>query len=208
MGVLDGYQDLIRASFSEWIRVVDKISPWTIEDFPYSLGVDEDVTDPHCWKCVTVNHCYFKNETHKKPERMDYSLFKNSSFMNFISGLYHPHCHCKELAINSPKPEEIKFIFIEGKIQYFFLSKLYWYYSWGYRDEDKDEFIAMIKRLVKISFANGNYEIENHTKYGLKINVFITIHGKNEHSGHLYNTWSYTIFPNGKLKLNTIIGGK
>ncbi len=32
---------------------------------------------------------------------------------------------------------------------------------------------------------------------------------KNEKYGRFYDTWScYTIFPNGKLKLNTVIGGK
>lgn len=67
----------------------------------------------------------------------------------------------------------------------------------------------MIKELVKESFVKGNYEIEKHTKYGVAINVFITIPGKNEKAGRFYDTWScYTIFPNGKLKLNTVIGGK
>ena len=48
----------------------------------------------------------------------------------------------------------------------------------------------MIKELVKESFVKGNYEIEKHTKYGVAINVFITIPGKNEKYGRFYDTWS------------------
>ena len=66
MGILDSYKDLINTSFSKWIKVEDKQSKWTIEDFPYNTGVDEDITKPHCWKCVTVNKCWFKNEENKK----------------------------------------------------------------------------------------------------------------------------------------------
>ena len=60
MGILDSYKDLINASFSKQIKVEDNQSKWTIEDFPYNTGVDEDITKPHCWKCVTVNKCWFK----------------------------------------------------------------------------------------------------------------------------------------------------
>ena len=209
MGILDSYKDLINASFSKQIKVEDNQSKWTIEDFPYNTGVDEDITKPHCWKCVTVNKCWFKNEENKKPKRFDYTIFSSRELLKIIQGLYHPKCHCKEFALNSPNLNDINFIFIDGKVQYFFLDKLNWYYSWGYRDEDKEDFIKMIKELVKESFVKGNYEIEKHTKYGVAINVFITIPGKNEKYGRFYDTWScYTIFPNGKLKLNTVIGGK
>lgn len=209
MGILDSYKDLINASFSKWIKVDDKQSKWTIEDFPYNIGVDEDVTKPHCWKCVTVNKCWFKNEENKKPKKFDYAIFSSSEVLKIIRGLYHPKCHCKEFAIISPNLNDVSFIFIEGKVQYFFFDKLNWYYSWGYKDEDKEDFIKMIKKLVKESFVKGNYEIEKHTKYGVAINVFITIPGKNEKLGKFYDAWScYTIFPNCKLKLNTIIGGK
>lgn len=209
MGILDSYKDLINASFSKWIKVEDNQSKWTIEDFPYNTGVDEDITYPHCWKCVMVNKCWFKNEENKKPKRFDYAIFSSSELLKIIRGLYHPKCHCKEFALDSPNLNDINFIFIDGKVQYFFLDKLNWYYSLGYRDEDKEDFIKMIKELVKESFVKGNYEIEKHTKYGVAINVFITIPGKNEKFGRFYYTWScYTIFPNGKLKLNTVIGGK
>ena len=37
MGILDSYKDLINASFSKWIKVEDKISPFTIEMFSYDF---------------------------------------------------------------------------------------------------------------------------------------------------------------------------
>ena len=40
MGVLDKYKDWFNSYFSEWIRINDKFSGWTIEDFPYNMGVD------------------------------------------------------------------------------------------------------------------------------------------------------------------------
>lgn len=82
MRILDEYTDLINASFSQWIKVEDNQSKWTIEDFPHSTVVDENITYPHCWKCVTVNHCWFKNEENKKTEPI--RLFKHFIFSNTI----------------------------------------------------------------------------------------------------------------------------
>lgn len=44
-----------------------------------------------------------KRREQKKPNRFDYSntLFSQTPLSK--RGLYHPHCHCKELAINNPK---------------------------------------------------------------------------------------------------------
>lgn len=92
--------------------------------FPYDFGVDENETGNHCWKCVTVNKCWFKNEENKKPKKFDYAIFSSSELLKIIRGLYHSKCHCKEYALNSPNLNDINFIFIDGKVQYFFLDKL------------------------------------------------------------------------------------
>lgn len=75
MGLLDAYKSQINAYFSEWIKINDNKSIWTIEDFPYKTGVDEELTYPHCWKCVTINNCIFKNEDEKKPVEFDYNKY-------------------------------------------------------------------------------------------------------------------------------------
>ena len=91
-GLLDAYKSQINAYFSEWIQINDEKTScgWTIEDFPLSPGVDENLTKPHCWKCVTVNQCWFKNEEEKKPKKFDYSKYK----LVPNKGLYHFFCHC------------------------------------------------------------------------------------------------------------------
>ena len=161
MGVFDNIK--IDTTFGDWIQVLDNESSWTIEDFPYNTGVNEKLTYPHCEKCVAVNQCCFKNEKGKKPEKFNYSKFPLEKLLQLIPGLYHPFCHCKEHPLTLPSKNNITFIFLEGKINYFFLDKINWYHSWGYKDEDKDEFITLIKERVKESFINGNYEIEKHT---------------------------------------------
>ena len=84
MSVFDNMKDKLLSYFtsndkisSDWIKINDKKTScgWTIEDFPYDIGVNEKITEPHCWKCVTVNQCWFKNEEDKKPEHFDYSEY-------------------------------------------------------------------------------------------------------------------------------------
>ena len=48
MGVLDTTKEKLTARFSEWIKVADDKSKWTIEDFPQ--GVFQEEVDGHCWK--------------------------------------------------------------------------------------------------------------------------------------------------------------
>lgn len=186
----------------------DKQSLWTIEDFPYSDGVDEDLTNPHCWKCVTVNKCWFKNEENKKPQKFDYKLFTHSELMKIFRGLYHPNCHCEEFAINVPKEKDIKPIIDKYKINYFFKDKSGLFYSMGYEDRDKNEFIEILKKLIVDAYRQGNYYEEKHTKAGYQINLNITVQGKNEKSKNEYEIKSaFIIFPKGKLRCVTLIGG-
>ena len=57
MSLLNNIRETLLADFSDWIKINDGKSGFTIEDFPYATGVDEDVTKPHCALCVTVNNC-------------------------------------------------------------------------------------------------------------------------------------------------------
>ena len=46
----------------------------------------------------------------------------------------------------------------------------------------------------------------NMDRFGVQISVFISIPGKNEKFGKFYNRESgFTIYPNGKIKNNTLI---
>lgn len=209
MSVFDDVKGMIIPDYSDWVMINDPKSDWTIEDFPYETGVDENLTRPHCWKCVSVNHCWFKDIEGKRPQEFDYSKYSLLDLPLAKRGLYHPNCHDQKIKITTPRPEQIKLIILPGKIRFFFIDKLNWYHSWGYTDNDKNLFINTILQLTKKSFSNGNYEIENHTKYGVKINLFFELPGINEKKNRFYKTWSnFMIFPNGKLKINTLIGGK
>ena len=196
----------IDTSFGDWIQVFDDESSWTIEDFLYSSGVDGKITYPHCEKCVAVNHCYFKNEKGKKPEKFNYSKFPLEKLLQLIPGLYHPLCHCEEIPIKSPTIDEIYFLLDKGKIDWLYLDKKEWIESMGYIQGY--DIVPVILEETKKSFLSGNYQVVEHSKYGFKINVFISIPGINEKAGKIYKVKScYMVFPNGKLKCNTLIGG-
>lgn len=207
MEILEKIKGKLTAEYSDWIKVEDDTCRWTIEDFSYETGVIDEAVKPSCWRCVTVNKCLFANVEGKKPKTYveDKTLFEKIE----QGSLYHPNCHCKEYGRETPMSSNIDFIFLQGKVNYFFKDKLKWYYAWGYEDEDKEKFTETIKRLVKDSYIKGNYECEKHTKYGFSINVFINIPGIKSKQGRSYGVWScYMVFPDGKLKLNTLIGGR
>lgn len=206
MSILEPYYDSIYAHFSKWIKVDDKNSKWTIEDFPYSEGVNENLTYPHCWKCVTVNRCWFKNEQNKKPEHFDYSKYSYGEIPKSDRGIYHPHCHCKELAINIPKESDIKLILTNRKINNFYNEKSKWFYAWGFKRNDKDNFIRQLKEKTKKSFIKGNYEVEKHTSNGFQINIFVEINSPN--NGIYKIKTCYIVFPMGKLRCVTLVGGR
>lgn len=201
-------ENAAKALLSDWIQVNDFKTMWTIEDFPYDSGVDENLTKPHCWKCVSVNQCWFKNEERKKPKHFDYGSYSFSEIARSIRGLYHPNCHCKEKSINVPKYDWIELIVKTDKIKNFFDKKLGWFHAWGYKNKDKQIFIETMKDLAKKAYRYGYYQKEKHKKYGFQINLFVSIPGANDKKGKFYDVkTSYIIFPNGKLRLITLVGG-
>ena len=74
------------------------------------------------------------------------------------------------------------------------------------------EFKKILEDLYKKAYCNGDYQQVKESvekfKYGFKINIFIDFPGKNEKAGRLYSLKSSCIvFPNGKLRSVTPIGG-
>lgn len=70
MSIFDDIRDKVSLKLSEWVLISDPKSKWTIEDFSYDTGVDENLTNPHCWRCVTINQCWFVNKEDKRPPRI------------------------------------------------------------------------------------------------------------------------------------------
>lgn len=205
MNILDEYIDkLLSIVNSDWIQVNDATSPWTIESFNYCEGIYD--TDPHCTKCVAVNKCWFKNKKGTKPDGFNWANYLPVKLLLPSLGLYHPSCHCNETSIKAPTKNDIRLIIPEGKIDWLIKDKLNWINAMGY--QNSDSFVEVIKELIKESYCSGNYEIVSHNQYGIKINLFLSIPGKNEKLGKIYNCKSnFMIFPNGKLKCNTLLGG-
>ncbi|MCM1289971.1 MAG: hypothetical protein NC132_04660 [Corallococcus sp.] len=196
-----------KAFFSDWIRINDDQSKWTIEDFSYKDGVPDKVEN-HCWKCITVNHCWFVDEVDKKPQEFDYGRYTQQDVPQSKRGLYHPNCHCKKLPIRNPQPSDIQLIETEGKIDYMWKSKLHLYHLCGYADDEKEYFENLIAQKTKDSYVSGNYECEKHDKYGYKINCIFKIPSKNPKLGKEIEMWSnWMIFPDGTLKCNSYFGG-
>ena len=231
MSVFDNMRDKLLSYFntnneisSDWIKINDGSNPWTIEDFPYRiegaqflseeekqkmLGVPEDGVDDHCWKCITVNQCWFKNEDNKKPEEFDYSKYSLIEIPKEIRGLYHPNCHCKKFELKTPNAENIELVIPPDKIDnYLFTKKLGWVNYMGYYENNYQEFLDILYAATKQGYASGNYYCVEHTRRGYKINIDISIPGKNDKLGQIFKVkTNYMIFPNGKLKMNTPLGG-
>lgn len=201
--------DEINKKLGKWIQILDsKNDEVTIEDFHYSDGVNGVITMSHCEKCVAINQCWFKDEKEKKPK--PYPIlgikFLDDLANEVMPGLYHFRCHCYEFGIITPDEEQIELIVPRGKEEWLFSDKGQWINSLGYFN--KEEFLTMLYSYVKKAYCNGNYNVIEHTKFGLKINLFLLIPGGGTKVGKNYKIKSsFMVFPNGKLKCNTLIGG-
>ncbi len=200
MSLFDDFYKSLLARFSDWIKINDRMSPWTIEEFPYEAGVDSSMTYPHCWKCVTINQCWFKNENGKKPEEFN---------TNGPPNLYHPNCHCNKLAIAKPKISDVKFIIPDGKVAWMIKDKGHLLKELGYNESDFLEVVEKLKDLVSQEYLNGNYYIKAYDNKGFRIGLILqNFPGKRDKENKYYKIKTgWTIFPNGKLKCNTLIGG-
>ena len=179
------------------------------------LKIAKDISNTGHWGngdyCVTINRCWFKNEEGKKPREF-LTLDPSSSTLSILlgnSGLYHKYCHCKKEAIDNPTVDKIKLIIPDGTIDWMIKDKGHTLKEMGYKEDEFEMVVAIIGNLVKKEFVKGNYFAKLHDKYGYKIGFIINdFPGKNEDQGKFYKIKSgWTIFPNGKLKCNTLVGG-
>ena len=208
MNVFEKTREIAKTFFNDWIQICDPKSHWTIEDFPYKSGVDENLTNAHCWKCVTVNQCWFVDKANKRPEEFDYSEYSIAKIPLSKRGLYHPNCHDQKIKIQTPKANQIEFVIPPGKIEWLFNNKSNWLKSMGYTHNYKKLILQNIYDASKTAYSQGNYTLKNHDRYGYKVTLNIDFPGGNNKKFQIYKLKSsYIIFPNGKIKNNTLIGG-
>ena len=173
----------VNTANSDWIYVEDKENPTTIADYPYNTGVDMSITKPHCWRCIVVNKCWFKNDKDKKPSPMSYTfalirkLFEIFG-LDVLLGLYHPFCHCHEKPIENPLPEQIKLKIMEGKIDWAMTNKLHLLKTMGYSIDDREEVVEILSDLTKKAYCKGQYTIRQVNNYGCQITVKFYFPGK------------------------------
>ena len=213
MAMFDDFLDKILSNFSEWIQVKDAKSNWTLDNAPKTQneGVDTEVVKSHCVKCVVVNYCWFKNEKSKKPEHFDYSTFSDKALekLKGIEGLYHPNCHCKEIAIPNPTEKTISIIVDDRKIDDFYRRKNGLAVAWGYSFLEKNIFKKEFINSVLNEYLNGNYSIFKYDEHGIQITIIATVPGINYKLGRAYKFQTgFMIYPNGRIENTTIFGGK
>lgn len=144
----------------------------------------------------------------KKPEKFNYTniniIDKTTNVL--FPGLYHYRCHCKEFPIEVNNIDEIQLIIPSGKNDWLFNNKSDWIKAMGYQPDN--DFLEILYKKIKQAYFCGYYEIQDHTNLGIKIKLKISIEGKGIKKGKTYNLKSsFMVFPNGKLKCNTLIGG-
>lgn len=206
MTIFEKVSEIAKSIMSEWIEVGDPTNNRTIEDFPN--GVNESNTNRHCWRCVTINRCWFKNEEDKKPKEFDYSKYSINQISLSKRGLYHPNCHDIKKSINVPKEKDIEILELRKKFNDFFKRKKNLFYGIGYSYKDEKDIMNNYIYQVKNLFRYGKYSTFKHWEYGFQINIIITIFGKNEFKNKSHNFKSgLFIYPNGKLKIVTIFAG-
>ena len=225
MGMLDEYQGQIKAIFSDWIKINDKNSGcgYIIEDFPFKpvknqeltdeekqqkLGIPKDGVDSHCWKCISINQCIFKNEENKKPEEFNYSQYSYAEIPKSVRGLYHPNCHCKKKGTNVPRLNEISIIEYNNKVKDFFNRKSDWFHKWGFTDKDKETFSKTLFNILIENYRQGNYIKVKHTRFGFQINILITTQYKDKINKVTNLKSSYMVYPNSQLRCVTLVGGE
>lgn len=211
MNVFEKAAEQIIAWLSDWIRIEDPKSKWTIESFA-EANYDEEIIKPHCVTCTIVNRCWFKNEPNKRPNEFNYSKYSVLQIPLINRGLYHPKCHDKKYPINSPTPNQITIFDLERRMDYLFQDKKVWLSKMGYNEDDKFEVFQLLEKLSKEAYCQGDYinnpPEEKKKKYGFRIRLNLPFPGKREKLGKTYKiTSSYIVYPNGKLKNNTPIGG-
>lgn len=110
----------------------------------------------------------------------------------------------------APQKENIKLIVPDGKIWYLFNKKLPTVLAYmGYTENDsKDEILNLVYEHARKSFSLGDYKIKIIDRFGVAITLFYDFPGRNQYANKIYRVKTeWIIFPDGKIKANTLIGG-
>ncbi len=190
-----------------WIKIIDKKNNVVIDDFDFEQGINGPITNKHCIKCIASNQCWFAYAKDKRPDIMTLDIEDYIKNKRNKIGMYHYNCHCEEIDILKPKTSVIQLIIPEGKITWTFNNKSQWINMLGFKSNE--EFLTSYKQKVIKKYCDGEYYIISHNKFGVAINIVIEFDGKGEYLGRTFLTRTgWIVFSNGKLKNNTLLGGR
>lgn len=143
----------------------------------------------HCAKCLNMNGCCFAED--KCPESP-----------------LHENCHCKVERIDGitvmaecPIEKFTGYIFNDfyndGKEQIF--------KDLGYTISDSTALKAEMEKQAYIAYITGNYKLNILDPYGQRINIIITLVGKNGQMASFLTGWM--TYPDGRISLATPFTG-
>lgn len=167
-------------------------------DFPdWVRWIHHSEGKTHCEECLMLDGCWFlKNNAPPCP--------------------HHPYCHCTldpvdyavvimNVAANSEYSKFDPYLFdLEN---YYKHGKNKAFESWSYTIADSQWLKGEIERQATDKYALGNYSLGVLNKYGQHINIRVEIPRK-DGAGKVSFITGWTVYPNGRIKLNTPYGGK
>ena len=155
----------------------------------------------HCLDCTALSGCYFANNN--LPTNVESS-----------NGLLHPNCDCflvevSERTINDdceavcPISKFVDYIFSD---KYVSNGKKALFNSFGFTIEDSYKLKREYERQAREQYINGDYIIKKIDKFGLSINILITLVNKNGREYKFYSGWK--VYPEGLINCNTPYGAR
>ena len=180
-----------KAAAVQWVKWVHPRTVPATTSFEKKINVVVATIIPtHCAKCLNMNECCFtENNCPESP--------------------LHENCHCKAERIDGvtvtaecPIEKFTGYIFNksynDGKEQIF--------KNLGYTISDSDTLKTEMKKQANVAYLSGDYELNKLNPYGQRINIKVTLNGKNGKSLSFKTGWM--TYPNGKILLTTPFGGK
>ena len=153
--------------------------------------------ESHCETCLRLDGCWFSEDnTPKIPQ--------------------HPHCHCNLEPIDFELVEEkavshcdySKFDpYLFDPEDFYQHGKQKMFESWGYTIEDSMWLKKECEKQALEKYKKGDYKLGKLNEHGQRISIRITIPRKNNNDFVSFIT-GWNVHPNGKITLNTPLGGK
>lgn len=143
----------------------------------------------HCARCLNMNGCCFAAN-------------------NCPAAPLHENCHCKAERIdNVTVTAECRLDKFTGYIfnDFYNDGKKQIYKDLGYTISDSTELKAEMEKQAYIAYITGNYKLNVLDPYGQRINIIITLVGKNGIIASFLTGW--ITYPDGRISLATPFTG-